>query len=580
MRRSILIGSLTLVLAAAGADAARIYPIDRAVFPVGSQFDFKVEFEGVVNPGDVKVTIDGREPGEVFGRPPTFVEKEKGVDASALLVRDVSFDQAGLHTVAVTQGDRTQSVSWEVYATPGPRKAKNVILFVGDGFSLAHRTAARILSKGITEGKYRGRLALDDMPHMALVGTSGVDSVVTDSANAMSAYATGHKSSVNALGVYADRTPDTLDDPKVETLGSLAKRKLGVAVGVVTNTEVEDATPAGMVAHTRRRSDYDVIVDQFYKSGLEVVLGGGSASFLPKSRPGSRRKDDEDYIARFQQAGYTLATTDQELRGAAAEPATKKLLGLFHLSNLDTVLDRKFLKKGTVDKFPEQPDLPDMVKAALAVLSRNPEGFVLLVESGLIDKQSHNLDWERAVLDTILLDNAVQVAKDYSAAHGDDTLILVTADHSHGLSIVGTIDDNAKGEQLRDKVGVYEKAGYPNYPAPNAEGYPETLAVSKRLAVFFAAFPDYYETFGSKLDAPFVPAVVNAEKVAVANEKYKAVPGAVLRTGVLPRDATQGVHTGEDVVLTATGPGSERVAGFLENTDVFRVIAEALTLGK
>ena len=95
MRSPFLLGAITLVLCAASAEAARIYPIDRAVFPVGSQFDFKVEFEGVVNPGDVKVTVDGRDPGEVFGRSPTFVEKEKGVDASALLLRDAAFGQPG-----------------------------------------------------------------------------------------------------------------------------------------------------------------------------------------------------------------------------------------------------------------------------------------------------------------------------------------------------------------------------------------------------------------------------------------------------------------------------------------------------
>jgi alkaline phosphatase len=94
----------------------------------------------------------------------------------------------------------TRTVTWEVYGT-GPRKARNVILFIGDGMSLAHRTAARIMSKGIAEGKYQGRLAMDSLPRMALIGTAGVDSIITDSANSASAYTTGHKSSVNALGV-------------------------------------------------------------------------------------------------------------------------------------------------------------------------------------------------------------------------------------------------------------------------------------------------------------------------------------------------------------------------------------------
>ena len=578
MVRRVIIGVFCALLLVTASEAVTIYPIHRATILAGSLFDFKVEFDGVVQPDKVRVTVNGAEYTQALGRAATFVEKEKGVDKSALVLRDASIGAPGIYSVTASDGVTTSTVSWEVYGTPGPRKAKNVILFIGDGFSVAHRTAARILSKGISEGKYQGMLAMDGMPHMALVGTSGVDSVITDSANAMSAYTTGHKSSVNALGVYADRTPDTLDDPKVETITSLAKRKLNLAVGVVTNTEVEDATPAGMVAHTRRRSDYDVIVEQFYRSGVDVLMGGGSASFLPKSTPGSRRKDDEDYIAKFQQAGYALVTTDQEMRQAAANPSTKKLLGLFHPGNLDTVLDRKFLKKGTVEKFPNQPDLPDMVRAALGVLSQNPNGFVLMVESGLIDKQAHTLDWERAVMDTIMLDKAVEVGKEFAAQRGD-TLILVTADHSHGLAIVGTVDDSTKGKDMRDKIGVYADAKYPNYPAPNAEGYPDTLDVSRRLAVFFSNFPDYYETFRPKLDGPFVPAVQNAEKIAVANENYKNVPGAMLRTGVLPYDATQGVHTGDDVVLTAMGPGSERVVGFMENTDVFRVMAEALALG-
>ena len=129
------------------------------------------------------------------------------------------------------------------------------MLLIGDGLSSAHRTAARLLSKGIAEGKAFGKLAMDDMPQMALVSTAGIDSIITDSANAASAYATGHKSAVNAMGVYADRTADPFDDPKVETIVSLAKRRNGMAIGIVSNTEIEDATPAAMIAHTRRRGD-------------------------------------------------------------------------------------------------------------------------------------------------------------------------------------------------------------------------------------------------------------------------------------------------------------------------------------
>src|SRR5262249_2808189 len=103
----------------------------------------------------------------------------------------------------VSDGVNSRELEWNVYDS-GPGGAKNVILVSGDGMSLAHRVGARVLAKGIAEGKARGKLAIDDMPHMALVAAAGSDSIITDSANSASAYATGHKSAVNAMGVYAD----------------------------------------------------------------------------------------------------------------------------------------------------------------------------------------------------------------------------------------------------------------------------------------------------------------------------------------------------------------------------------------
>src|SRR6476620_986784 len=279
---------IAIAMAASAGSAQTVYPIERADILSGARFDFKVEFAGLADPSKISITLNGKDYAQVFGKSATFVEREAGKDQSALLLRDVSLADPGVYNIRVTDGAETRELRWTVYDT-GPRQAKNVILFIGDGMSPAHRVAARLLSKGIAEGKSFGKLAIDDMPHTALVATAGSDSIITDSANSMSAYTTGHKSAVNAMGVYADRTDSPFDDPKVETITSLVKRRLGMAVGIVTTTEIEDATPAAVVAHTRRRNTYDEIVEQLYAAQPDVLMGGGSASFLPKTIPGGRR---------------------------------------------------------------------------------------------------------------------------------------------------------------------------------------------------------------------------------------------------------------------------------------------------
>ena len=579
--RNLLVTAATLLTLSA-AQAQTIYPIDRAEILAGAKFDFKIEFPTRISPEDVRVTINDIDHSLALGRAATFIEREDGIEQSALILRDVMLTRPGAYKVRVSQGQQSREVVWNAYAT-GPRQAKNVILIIGDGLSPAHRVAARLLSKGIAEGKARGKLAMDDLPHMALVATAGSDSIITDSANAMSAYTTGHKTAVNAMGVYADRTASPFDDPKVETITSLVQRLRGMAVGIVTNTAIADATPAAMVAHTRRRNAYDEIVDQMFRARPDVIMGGGTVNFLPKNVPGGRRMDGVDYLTRFRNADYALVSTASELNEVSANPQTTKLLGLFTPGNMDGALDRKFLKAGTVRKFPDQPDLTDQVRVALDLLSRRPEGFVLMIESGLIDKYTHVLDMERAVYDTIMLDNAVKLARDWAAARGDDTLILVVADHNHPISLIGTIDDDmrqAPKAPLRERVGVYDKAGFPNYPAPDRNGYPPHVDVSRRLAIFSASSPDYYETFRPKLDDPNEPAVTGSVPGTYeANERYRTLPGAMLRLGNLPKYLNSSVHSGEDVILTAAGPGSERVRGQLDNTEVFRVIVEALGLG-
>jgi alkaline phosphatase len=558
------------------AAAATVYPLDRATILAGSPFDMKVEFASVVKPGDVKVTINGEPAEKVLGKAVEFVEKESGVDASAVLVRAARIGKPGTYRLEASAGADTKSVTWEVFATEAKPKARNVIFFVGDGLSVAHRTGARIMSKGMTEGKANGRLHMDDLERSAFIGTSATNGIATDSANTMSAFMTGHKTAVNALGVYADRTKSSFDDPRVETLAEALRRTTRKSIGVVSNAEIQDATPAAVFAHTRLRADKPEITDMLFAAKPDVVLGGGSAYFLPKSTPGSKRKDDKDYIAMFKDAGYTLATDRAEL-AAAAGTNTGKILGLFHPGNMDVTLDREFLKKGTVSTFPNQPGLVEMTKVALDQLAKNPDGFFLMVEGASIDKMAHPMDWDRSLVETIELDKAIGVGMEFARTH-PDTLIVVAGDHTHGLSIIGTIDDDKPGTEMREKVGVYATSGFPNYTDKDGDGYPDKVDVSRRLAVFSSNYPDHYETFRPKLDGPFEPAVQNEKKQYVANAAYKDVPGAVFREGNLPRSSDTAVHTVDDVILQASGPGSEAFKGYLEQSDVYRILADAMAI--
>jgi alkaline phosphatase len=577
MRRSQAMGpaiclGAAMLLAPGAAGAQTIYPLNRAEILAGSRFDLKVEFPGAPPAAAIRVTINGADAATVAGKGPSVIEHEDGGDYSAFWIRDTVLTKPGKYIIEATANGKTARVTWEIFDTP-PATAKNVILFIGDGMTIAHRTAARILSKGLVEGRYGGELAIDDMPHMALISTSGSDSVVTDSANSMSAYTTGHKSCVNALGVYCARNKSTLQHPRVETIAEIVKRLRGLSVGVVTTTEIEDATPAGMVAHTRQRADFNDIVKMFFTVQPDVIMGGGTPNFLPVSA-GGKRADDANYVKNFSDAGYKFVSTRTELEAAKG---ADKLLGLFNTGNIDGALDRFFLKKGTVDKFPDQPDLTDEVRGALDVLAKNDKGFVLMVESGRIDKYSHSLDWERSVYETIMLDNAVKLAKEF-ASRRNDTLVIVVADHAHPTAIIGTYDDDRPGQQLRDKLGVYQLSTVPNYPAPNADGYPDRVDVSRRLAFVFGGFPDYCDTGHPYLDGENVPAVPGPNRDYVANEKYCNQPGAARRTGNLPFYVNAGVHAADDVVLTAMGPGAELFHGRLDNTRVFRIMATALGL--
>lgn len=547
--------------------AIKVLPIDNAKFLQGQKFDFAIE----VKNGDtaMQVKVNGQDADQFFGKDAT--RTMEGTTA-VYRIDNVSFPRAGEIAIEVKEGANERKASYVVTNEKAKRRAKNVILFVGDGMSLQAREVARILSKGITEGKYNDLLNMEKLDNMALITTSGYDSIVTDSANSASAYATGHKSVVNAMGVYENCTKDPFDDPKVENIIELAKRTRGMATGIVSTANITDATPAAMLTHTRRRAEQNFIAADMLdaKHRPDVIMGGGSRHFLPLGTPGSKRKDNVNVIQSFEDLGYSFSGTKTELENT---PATAdKILGLYQLNNMNVYVDREVTKNAKVLKgFNDQPGLVEMTQKAIDTLSKNPNGFFLMVEGACIDKQLHVLDWQRAAYDNIEMDQAVGVAQKF-AAKNNDTLIIVVADHAHGASITGTYHE-LDGKTGREAVRTYADAKWPTFEDRDGDGYPDNPDPSVTLAVQFANHPDCNENYKFKA-VPTDPAIMGKDGKAIANPQ---ISGELLR-GDIPASADQEVHSADDIVLNAGGPGSEYFKGVMDNTEVFFGMVRALGL--
>ncbi|WP_432536820.1 alkaline phosphatase [Kineococcus arenarius] len=566
--------------------AVRILPLDRAKFQVGATFDLRVEATGV-DPETTRIVI--RVAGQDGPAPllsPAPLRSSSAEDSVEVTYEGLTYPEAGTFTISAevtsSAGQASTEVRHEVVlADADGKKAKNVIFFLGDGMGPAAITGARILSKGISEGKYHGLLEMDRMDHRGNVTTSGSDSIATDSANSMSAYMTGHKSAVNAMGVYPGNDPDPARSPRVETMAEVLKRSRGMSIGIVTTAEIQDATPAAVFAHTRRRSEYAAIMDQALtpEQMPDVYMGGGRASLLPQSQEGSRRTDDRDLVAEFKDKGFAYAGTRTELEAVMAAGTPEKLLGTFALGNLNVYIDREITPNPEVlGDFPDQPGLVEMTKAALKVLEQNDKGFFLMVEGASIDKSEHPLDGPRAVYDTIELDQAVGVAKEWAKDRGD-TLIVVTADHNHAMSIAGTHSvpkDTADDEPARQANGVYADAGFPTYVDADGDGFPDDPNPDVQLFFGWSNHPDHPDDFTHN-PVLVQPALEDpATERAVPNPERD--PGSVVQIGNLPLEETNCVHTVEDVNIMASGPGSERFNAVLDNTEVFHAVCDGLGL--
>ena len=218
-------------------------------------------------------------------------------------------------------------------------------------------------------------------------------------------------------------------------------------------------------------------LEQYHRP--DVILGGGLQRYLPKSVAGSKRNDDFDVVKAFKDLGYTYVTDSKDMMTA---PNNKPLLGLFTPSTMNVWLDREMLRDPQVlGGRMDQPNLINMTKKSLDILSQNKNGFFAMIEGASIDKQLHNMDWQRAGYDTIEFDKAIEYANDWSKKRGDDTLIIVVADHAHGISITGTYHER-DGKKGTEAVRTSADSIFPTFEDKNGDGFPDNLDPNVTLA--------------------------------------------------------------------------------------------------
>lgn len=470
-------------------------------------------------------------------------------------------------------------VDFNARIQPDRRRAKNVILFLGDGMGVTTITAARILDgqmKGMKFGE-ENELSFERFPHLAHSKTYQANQQTPDSAPTMTAIVTGSKANDAMLSVAPNVIgPDPVAAAKPEnrltTILEQAEER-GLWTGVVTTARLTHATPAACYAHTPFRDwesdadlspkaaevDYPDIARQLLdfhvrdasmngkaSRGLEIAMGGGRSNFLPATAA-----DPEDQGEKGRRKGRNLVDEWTGRGGAfvydqkgfdAIDPATTgPVLGLFERGHMEFELDRA---KDTAG----EPSLTQMTEKAIRLLQRSPKGYFLMVEGGRIDHAHHGGNAKRALLETIELSRAVQRATELA---GNDTLIIVTADHSHAFFMSGY---PTRGNPILGLVVTNN----------DLTGLPET-------APFKARDGKPYTTLGYG-NGPGAIAAGAGERPDLTNVDTTA--DDYLQQAVVPLGSE--THGGEDVVIYARGPHAYLIQGTMEENAIYFVMARAL----
>jgi len=491
---------------------------------------------------------------------------------------------------AQTKLSATQQANNEAVTESG--KAKNVILFVGDGMGISTVTAARILAGQLEGGMGEDyQLSFETMPYSGFVKTYNVDAQTPDSAGTMTAMVSGVKTDVGVIGVDEDierGVCSTVAGNELVTSLELAEIA-GKATGLISTARITHATPAATYAKSADRNWEDNsdmpagsdacedIASQLVNfeanlearfagidvDGIDVVMGGGRRHFLPKDAAANSsdaisavegdRTDGRNLVTEWQatypNGNYVM---DQTGFDAISDDATK-VFGLFNESHMQYEADRANDVAG-------EPSLSQMTEKAINVLNNNENGFFLSVEAGRIDHAHHAGNAYNALNDTIEFAKAVKAAMD--STNPEETLIVVTADHSHVFTIAGY---PKRGNPILGKVVAVGQTE----PSLAADDMPYTT-VGYTNGLGYRDLGDETNADASYLAAPVTGRVdlTNVDTTTPGFHQESLVP------------LSSETHAGEDVGVYAMGPGAHLVTGTNEQSFLFHVMDFAADLVK
>ena len=477
--------------------------------------------------------------------------------------------------------DGAASLATAKKIVPNVKRAKNVILFLGDGMGISTITAARIFEgqqKGL-DGE-RNKLAFENLPYVALSKTYSANQQTSDSAPTMTAIVSGVKTndgelSINQSVVRSEPSNVVIQANKVVTILEQAEIS-GLSTGIVTTARLTHATPAATYAHTSNR-DWEAnsnlpaaavaggvkdiaaqMIDNFgaggIGDGLEVALGGGRIYYLPNTvfdpeytTTIGRRSDGRDLTTEFTSKFGGSYVWNKAQFDAINPATTKKLLGLFEPSHMQYDFDRPADTAG-------EPSLAEMTEKAIDILKNNPKGYFLMVEGGRIDHASHAGNAYRTLSETVAFSDAVKKALD--KVDLNDTLVIVTADHSHTLNIAGY---PKRGNPILGKVVSPGKTT----PDLATDGKPYTT-------LGFANGVGYHQDQAGD-------AVLNQTARAGRIEDMTAVNTEDPNFHQEVTVPLQGgeTHAGEDVAVFAGGPKAYLMHGVQEQSYIYQVMKDA-----